>query len=368
MYRYQSRKEKQKKKVRKRFIIFVITFLAVIFGALIFWLLSGNILEKSIIQMPFKSTDTYLIYENGIIYIQGDRIIGINEKNEEQFNLKLNTSNVKLAVSSGTLFAYSTQVFQAVDLTTSQTLYSKEVNGKIMDVAAGKECLAVLRLDDSGVSHLDVYDMAGKDVTQLEFTYALIDFGFIEDQSLWTLELDTTGSLPVSKISIYKDVGKSINGIVTVEGQIIQKVLFTDKELFLVGTNHVIYCNYLGENRKTELIYGWYLRSYNIEAGEPLMLFSPRQETLESSYVSAVRIVTRPEKTITLQLLPGCIKILPGNNKVYVFTNETLYEYNIKGTLITKLKLPVKIQNVVSASKNKALLMSETDVYMVTLP
>ena len=368
MVRYQTRKEKRRKQIKKRIILFGIAGAAVILLVVLFWLLSGNPLEKTLISMPFKKADTYIIYDKGVVYVNNDHIIGINDKSEQQFDLKLNAVNVNLKISSDVLFAYSTHFFQAVDLSTEQTIVSKEVNGSITDVAAGKDCLAILRQDETGVSHLDVYDKAGADITQIVFSYSLIDFGFIEDQSLWTLELDTSGFLPVSKITIYKDVGKSINGIVTVEGQIIQKVLFTEKELFLVGTNHVIYCNYLGENRTTELIYGWYLRSYGIYGGEPLMLFSPRQESLESKYLSAVRIVTRPEQTVSLQLQPGCIKIVPGNDKVYVFTNDTMYEYNAKGKLLETLNLPVAVEDIVRVNDKSVLLINEADIYMVTLP
>lgn len=367
MYHKRSRRTMQKKKNKKRILFFSIGTVVLVLGVICILIFSSNSLEKSLIKLPFKSTDTYLVHNKGIVYVQDNTIICLDEKAEEQSKFEMTISDIRLSVEKTILFAHGSRFFQVIDLDTFQSLFYKTVPGIIMDVSAGKECVAILQKEETGEIKLNVYDNAGQEISQLEFTYALLDFGFLEDDALWTLEVDSSGMMPVSKVSIYKDVGKSINGIVTIEDQIIQKVLFSTQEIFLFGTNHVIYCNYLGENRTAELVYGWYLQDYCMDRGEPLMLFSPRQEALESSYVSATRIVTRPGSTVTLQLVPGSIKVLPGNNKVFVFTKDMMYEYNVKGTLVQKRELPMEVTDIERAFNNKALLISDTEVYMVSL-
>jgi hypothetical protein len=56
-----------------------------------------------------------------------------------------------------------------------------------------------------------------------------------------------------SRITTLQRPGEVINGIISLESQIIQKVLFSKQEIYAAGTNYIIGSNYIGETQTVRL-------------------------------------------------------------------------------------------------------------------
>ena len=197
-------------------------------------------------SLPFDTSSPHTGTGDGIVYLRGGNFNFLSFKDEDlNYSLPLGGTPEGMAGTAGVKAVYSESAVQIIDAP-----FNIELEGKIIKVRCGENHAAVYKQRTDGGYELRIYNAAGQQVLQLpsrdgQGAYGegvLMDFGFSESSGsvLWTLELDTDSGAPRSTITTY-DLSRMTNsGIITVQGQLIERVFFTEESIFAVGTESII--------------------------------------------------------------------------------------------------------------------------------
>ena len=231
--------------------------------------------------------------------------------------------------------------------------FNIELEGTIKAVRCGSGHVAVYKQRADGAYELRIYSAAGQQVLQLPSAGdtqeyyeegRLIDFGFSEANGsvLWTMELDTTSGSPRTTITTY-DLGRMTNsGIITVQGQLVERVFFTESGIYAVGTESIIRYGAADNREKYRVqIYGYRVEDISLCGDRPCMLLVPR----DGGELSSARILSVSEKDVAGEtavsvLLPeGTVSCHMVNGMLAVVTSGGVRIYGTDGKLIERLDL-----------------------------
>lgn len=321
--------------------------------------------KSGLSELPFSPGANYTYTGAGFLYFGDGKLIYDDiADNSKDTSYRINTEELKLAASTGVSVLYHDTAVQIVGAGDSLVF-----SGKVQRVTCGNDHVAVLREDSAGNTAIVVYDANGIQTDQMDFDATdLIDFGFsnTSDETLWTLEADLSGGQPVSTLTTYNLSTSRTTGVMSVQGQLVSDVIFTDQSIFLSATSSLIRYNLAGSSEAYRMtVYGWELEDYSLSSS-PVLMYRER----ESSGQSAVKVYKVSEGDVDSSAMSmvhppnGAIATMLSKGKLLVYTSDTRYTYSSDGKLELTEELPMTISSAKKLSDSHILLESGGKLYI----
>jgi len=321
-------------------------------------------------QLPFTADTNYTFTGTGFLYMYGDRLyyedLADNKKN---VSYQVSTGDVNLAASSTISVLYHSAAVQIIGAGEPLT-----ITETVRDVACGTDHVVVWREGDGGATSLLIYDKNGVQTDQMDFEpNALLDFGFAEtgDETMWTLELSVNDALPVSTLTTYNLATNRTTGVITVQDQLVDGVVFSQNSIFLSCTTSLIRFNRTGITEAYRLlVYGWELYGVSFSGSSPIMLYRERGTT---STEGTVKLYTLPEGGVAsaavskIQLPAGTQKTFLAGGKLYACTSTQIYTFSSAGKQLSLAELPRATDAVSKLSDGYILLRSGNGLYAAAI-
>ena len=299
--------------------------------------------------MSFDSSSPHAGTGDGIVYLRGGQFNFYSFKDEDlNYSLPLTAEPVGMVGTEGVKAVYSANAVQIIDAP-----FNIELDGTIKAVRCGSGHVAVYKQRADGTYELRIYNASGQQVLQLptsgdtQGSYRegrLIDFGFSRANGsvLWTMELDTSSGSPRTTITTY-DLGRMTNsGIITVQGQLIERVFFTENSMFAVGTDSIIRYGASDNREKYRVqIYGYAVADVSLSGGSPAMLLVPRGENAAGNTARLLKVSEKDvasEVAVTVLLPEGTVGCHMVNGMLAVVTADSVYLYDSTGKLAERLQ------------------------------
>ena len=223
----------------------------------IFALTGSQEQSQGLEQLPFTADTNYVFTGSGFLYMYGDRLTYddlLDAKKDASY--QVSTGSVQLAASPTLSVLYHETAVQILGAAESLT-FTQQVE----QVACGVSHVAVLLRGEGQAMSLQVYDKTGVQTDQMDFPDGeLVNFGFAQtqDDTLWTLEMSPAGSLPLSTLTTYNLATNHTTGVMTIQGQLVDQVWFTQNSIFFSCTNNLIRFTRTGNTEAYRLlVYGW---------------------------------------------------------------------------------------------------------------
>ena len=321
-------------------------------------------------QLPFTSESNYAFTGSGFLYMYGDRrhYDDLTDAKKDA-SYQVSTGAVQLAASSGVSVLYHESAVQIVGAAEPLTF-----SGRVLDVACGSAHVAVLQEETGGGCTLLIYDKTGVQTDQMDFSAGtLLDFGFSQSggETLWTLEMSVTASQPVSTLTTYNLATNRTTGVMSIQGQLVDRVVFTQNSIFLCCTTNLIRFNRTGNTEAYRLlVYGWELCDVSTAGSSPVMLFRERG-ALGSE--GTVKIYTLPEGDVAsasiseAQLPAGTISAFLSGGRLVACTRTEKITYTAAGKQAGTISLPREADALEKLSDDYMLLRSGNGLYTVSL-
>ena len=346
------------------------------------WGIAALVREKdsfgAVAELPFGSDAVYAFTGKGFYYIQGENLVYHDlEDSDKAKTMKLGATDVVMRASSAQTALYSGSNVQILGV--SETI---DAGGAVLAMRCGATHTAVMRQDASGAVAVLVYDEAGAFIDMIDQgRELLLDCGLRETSTgdvLWTLMLDSSGSVPVNTITTYTyevDGGgtprASMSGVITVQGQLVERVVFTQKSIFIAGTSHLIRCDagVSGEAYRL-LTYGYRLADYSTAGANPLFVYAAREE---EGTASRVKLYGAAEGDIALAtarevyLPEGTLSFFAAGGKLYAVTRDALYAFGAAGEALASYPLGFACTGAEKLDEKRVLVTTEGASRLISL-
>lgn len=340
-----------------------VAILVVAAALVVNWVFFGPI---KLHELPFSGGVQYGYTGEGFYYLQGTQLSYVDDDNSDKnIRRNVNTPEVELVVSSDITLIYSTN---AVRLLTSDK--SIEIaGGRILDVKCGNKYIAVMRENTDRTATLLIYDQYSEQVDSIDFgdAYA-VDFGFDSSKGelLWTIDIDTDSTQPISTLTTYDLDKRTTSGIITVVNQLIDRVEFTENSIYIIGTGQLIRYDRLRNSESYRAAcFGRVLYDCSLTQSKPLFLFVDsntekiRRIALYTMTDDAVgsattRLMTIPEEAIGVFAMGG---------RPVVVTSENVYIYKTNGQLDETKRFDSPIVGAVKLTDNMLLIERDGRLY-----
>ena len=364
-------KRTKRRFTKKAVFVFVGIFiaLAVLITGII--LITGRkTLEDAVAVQPYGASSSYAAVGSNVVYIEDDYLKCINASQTEQWQIHLLSSGLELSTRKNKIAAAGNELLQVVDVQGKQ-YFTTKVTGDILSsrVCDNKAAVYVQQaLTDETLSYILVFNMSGDVIYQLEVTDKyILDYGFdYSSDLLYLLELDTTGVVPISRISTYRPETQSMTGVKELKDQLIKSIYIIDGTVYALGTNQLIKYTSLGENEKEVIVYGWMLEDfYLVNQNDPRFIYIP--SNTDENGINIVRIIRSNGSEVSINLPPNVFSVIYMQDKVYCFTNTTIYTYTSSGKFLRSLTLPFEITGADRAVDGYVFITAEATVYMLPL-
>lgn len=367
---------KPERQINKRLalVIAIAAAAVVLTVCLIILLTSGRNLKDSITKTVYTAQDTVLTQKGGMLYTDSDNLVFSDYFGKQIWNKKMFASDVKVTSSDNLIAVYNAKMVQLFDMDGNQ-LFSKELAGDIMNAKCGIDKVAVInevQTEEEGKKKfMSVFSAKGEQLDNIDFNQQhILDIGFYgKNSQIWVLTLDSSGVIPISRIATYNP-GVSMTGIIDINGQLVDKLIIDENNIYASGTTNLAIYNLFGEKQNSLLVYGWYFHGEYISDNKPVFIYVPRNAVIKNRLDSLriIRIGKTTNTDLTINLPPDILKASIYNNKLYCFSQNNLYKYTLEGKLEDKYDLPYPIDGVFRVYENHAFLIKGADVFALPLP
>jgi hypothetical protein len=159
------------------------------------------------------------------------------------------------------------------------------------------------------------------------------------------------------------------NGLITVQGQLVERLSFTANSLFAVTTDNIIRYNRVGNSEAYRvMIYGWEYCDYSGALASPMFLLKPRGGELSSVRIYTVAEGDIPSATITtLQLPEGTLCAFLSAGRLVAITHDLVYIYSASGVLESSTRLARSIDSAEKLTERKVLVGAGGEYYTVNI-
>lgn len=365
---YKKQKKKRLSKKRLLFFFAITVVMAVLITGLVMLLTVGRELSDSMTEMPFSSDTQYFGMGQHIVYSQDKQLTCIDTSLSVVWRLELFSGDLQYTANDDIIVASGQNVIQTINAN-GQHLFSKKVEGNIESTRAGKDKVAVYvlqPLEDSTRAYILIFDLSGTDLYQIDVTNRyIIDYGFdAVSNSLYLLELDISGSVPISRISTYRPETQSMTGIKELKDELVGRLYIFGDQIYAVGTNELTLYQSLSENDRSVMVYGWVLTdAYRLE--DPRFVFIPAKN---SDSIDIIRIIRGSGSEIKINLPPDVFRIIHGSDKIYCFAKQSVFVYTIDGKYVRSYTLPFPISDAERVLGRYTFITQDKTVYLMPLP
>ncbi len=253
-----------------------------------------------------------------------------------------------------------------------RAIYNDKMDAHVQFARAGNNYVAAfVGTRDEGNIH--VIDGDGKSVDVVQVTSStLLDVGFFSEspELMWTLGLETTGTVPSTTMRTYEP-GKLITGSATLGEQLIYRVQYHNGKLRVVDTRQIRTYDYrIKEDTSvpTVLIYGWYLQDSRQVGRELIQLLVPTVKQDGSLSTTDLRLLTGNNSRV-LHLPAPCVGAVLGSKAVFGFSGNYVYMCHYGNNSFSAFTLPIQVSKVIGITQNdRAIVADANAVYLVQLP
>ena len=327
-------------------------------------------LSDTVISLPFSDSNSYVMAGSYIVYTEEDYLKCVNSSGSEVWQIHLLSSGLELTSHKNKIAAAGNELLQVVDSQGKQ-YFTTKVIGDILSARVCDNKAAVYvqqKLAEDTLSYLFVFDMSGNNIYELDVTDKyILDYGFdYNSDLLYLLELDTTGVVPISRISTYRPETQSMTGVKELKDQLIKSIYIIDGTVYALGTNQLIKYTSLGENEKEIVVYGWMLEDFFLlNQSDPRFVYIP--SNTDANGINIVRIIRSNGSEVSINLPPDVFSVIYMQEKVYCFTGTTIYTYTSNGKFLRSLTLPIEIDDADSAFEGYVIIKADGAVSLLPL-
>ncbi len=367
---YTARRRSNSKTRRITIIVFAVAALILIaFNAI------KNIKDKAQYLTPSilgaSASEEYIYTGKGLLYFSGNNLIYNDFKDKElDYSYPANSDAIKVGASEDIACVYSGNNIQILgaygqSISVAQDIKSAKCSSKY--VAALTE------------NAIYIYNNRAELIETIDLTnVTLLSYGF-SDGVFYTLFLDTTSSLPQTKLTT-RDLDKqSTTGIMSISAQLVDKLAFSSKSTFAICTNEMIMYNKSQNSviSKTR-IYGWKLVDTYMDTTKPKLVFRSEEDEKNGVY-NLIRYYTITEAeqaeqvkvNVNLYRVPsGTTDVFVLNDNLYAFAGNDIYILSLsddkKSHIFKKWKtLTVPVEEVEKVSDNVVIITSGNSLYYI---
>lgn len=334
---------RDRRKTALRLALAVLVLAAVV-GVVVFTVLTVRKLNirLAVRSVPLVSGEPDCGTEDGILYTKNGMLNFFSFKDEDNnFSKYLPGSPEGLAGTQGIKVSWSVNAVQIVDAPFDIT-----PDGAVKTVRAGAKHVAVCTERQNGDEAVTVYNAMGQQVYALVFpSGSLAGFGFSEasGQTLWTMELSVDSGTPRTTVTTFDLSRMSATGVITVSGQLVEDVFFTNSSVFVVGTESLIRYS-ASANREIYRVqlHGYRVIDRTMDGDAVVLLLVPRN----MSEVSLLRVLTVSQKdaadesAVTVTLDAGTVGWHLAGGSLMLVTESSVRRLDRKGKLVDSVSLP----------------------------
>ncbi len=327
-------------------------------------------------DMPFDSSNVYAYTGDGFLYSSGGNLSFMSLTNEDDnYTVPVEAKEFKLTGAAGIKVIYSEYEMQILN-----ARFNTPLDGRILQVRCGNDYVAVCKLCADSSTEIRIYDTAGQQREQ--FNYAsgeLIDFGFsdADGNTIWTCTANVDGGLAGSGITTYDIDRRAVTGVISVQGQLVERVVFTKSSVYAIGTESVIRYS-ASDNREAYRvrIYGYRAEDVVASGGSVMLLLVPRGDNASAGVATdeymTVKLLTLDEETVADERsvslrLPaetlGCGLVRSG---LVVALPNALNLYAFDGELKKSRPLDFSVTGFTKLDNNRILLERSGEFTLVT--
>ena len=362
----------KKKLIPKKMILYIcaiaVAFIVLITG-LVMLLTRGRELSDTMIELPFDSSAQYFGVGQNIVYTEQELLTCIDANLNLVWQIRLFSAGLDFT-SGGDIIAATGQGIVQVLNASGQHLFSTQLDGDIGSARVGHDKVAVYvsqALEESAPAYIIVFALNGTSLFQIDVTDRyVLDYGFDADSSsLYLLELDVSGSVPVSRISTYRPETQSMTGIKELKDQLVSGLHIIGDQIYAMGTSKLTVYKSLSSDTRSIMVYGWVLK-------DVCCLPDPRfvyvRSDIDDNDIAIARVVRGSGSEMKINLPPGVFDILHGTEKIYCFANERIFVYTDEGKYQRAYSMPFEIGSVERAVGKYAFITDQDKVYLLPLP
>lgn len=362
---------KTKKRIPRRTVLFLSIILVVVvvfITGTVMILTRGKEIKDTLVQMPFSSADTYFTVGGNTVYAKNGLLTCVDASNKDLWKVQLDAGEWKFT-SGDTLAAASGTDVMTVISAKGENLFSARIDGTIQSVRLAKNKVAVCAsqtLTDKTLSYIVIFDLSGSSLYQIDITGKyMLDYGFdYAGDQLYILELDVSGSAPLSRISTYRPETQAMTGIKELKDQLVENVYFSEDSVFTLGTNSLARYSSLNSTPTEVLVYGWVLEDICSDK-DPKFVYVPGNA---GSTYDIARVIKASGGETKINLPPGVFKIMHMGEKIYCFATNNIFVYTSDGKYSRSYALPLAIDGAKRAFGSYVFLTAGETVYLLPLP
>lgn len=366
---YLNKKKRKRKFSRRLFllIIIVVVFVVLLTGVIMLFT-KGKDIKDTLIKMPFGKDSEYLIVGKTIVYTEGDMLNCIDASNRSVWKVQLYKAGLNLSSNDYMAAVTGDNVIMILS-PAGANLFATQLNGTVLSVRLGKKNVSAYleqHANDKTLSYIVIFDLSGNSIYTVETTGKhILDYGLdLISGQLYVLELDTSGSAPISRITTYKPETQSITGVKELEDQLIERILFDDGFIYTLGTNRLSVYTTLNSSPKEMLVYGWVPQDI-CTAGNARFVYVPDKNSAE---IDIARIINISGDETKINLPPNVFKIICSGDKTYCFATDNIFVYTGDGRFLISYSLPFPIEGVMRAMDGYAFISASDGIYLLPLP
>ena len=345
----------------------------VVFGMIKLFTSTPN-LTKSAVLLPGGDTAGKQVFPwaDGVLSITKDRqLICCDMKGVTQWTIQVPADNMKASRRGKLTAVWGGKVVQIID-ETGISLVTKNMQGEVIDVAVGETQYAVITKEEDQ-HRLYLYNLKSDEVVDGDNfpSQSVMGLGFYGKgmENLWTLALDSHGTVPVTRLTTYYP-GKLTTGTITLNDEVGYTVVLAGNSIYVVGT-HSLTDWQNGEKKSSRLVYGWNLQdSYTFPSGKTGFLFSPSGGQEASTQISMLWYIDSTGTEYRVPLPPGCIKaMIKSSGKLCVATRNGAYLMDLDGTNRRFYPLNFNVDSVPAVVSGSAFVAQSTHRnYLIPMP
>lgn len=366
---YKKNKKKRIQKKKLAFLIIVVMSIIIFIVGLFMVLTKGREISDTMIKLPFASNVKCFGMGQNIVYLDQEYLTCLDLSANIVWQLGLFSSGLELTYNDDIIIANSSSVIQVVN-SQGQHRFSRQLDSTILSARAGKNKIAIyVRQEqvEQSPAYILIFDLNGNELFKIEVTDDyILDYGFdAESSSLYLLELDVSGSAPISRISTYRPETQSMTGIKELKDQLVSRLHIIGEYIYAVGTNRLtVYNSFLSSDDKSVMVYGWLLNDI-CRLPDPRFVFIPAQN---EGAIDIARIIKGSGSEVSINLPPDIFDIIHGKDKIYCFANKNIFVYTVDGKYERTYSFSFEINSVKRAFGNYVFITKDGDVYLMPLP
>lgn len=360
-----SKKRANSITVSVRFIVMLIAILLVA-GIVVVAILANQSLLSKPSEMKFDARTQYLYTGTGFMYTQGG-VLKYDDltDTDETYSGNLPHPDVKLAGYGRNTHA----VYDASSLCIVGLKDAIAPGGEIKSVECGNGFVACLTEKD-GAERITVYGTDGELKEEIIPDNTVTEFGFthLDKEQLYMITLDTDAGAIISTVTTYDPSAPAMTGIITVQNQLVENILFTKKSVFVEGTTNMIRYDANNNTESYRLITRGYHMGDSYVKGDKVYFAMHSDESTKRSvrmYVTSQSAVPS-EEVLPVQVPADALGVFVFDKNIYALTSTDVYMYDSEGELCETEKLQFAIDGVQKLD-GKLLLVSGGRAYTVTV-